>query len=103
MSDNRTRIWFSLFVLAIFGIGLAAGLVLGRWTAPPARLGDGAPVMRGPVGRMPPPGQPPGVLIERLDRMLRLSAEQRAQLEKIFRTRGDRLATIQREVVERAE
>lgn len=102
MSDNRTRIWFSLFVLAIFGLGLATGLFLGRRIAPPPRL-EGGPAMRGPTGGGNPPGQSPELLIERLDRALRLTAEQRAQLEAIFKTRGDRLAGVQREVVERAE
>ena len=30
MSDNRVRIWFSLFVLAVFCVGLAGGVVIGR-------------------------------------------------------------------------
>jgi hypothetical protein len=103
MSDNRTRIWFSLFVLAIFGLGLATGLFVGRRMAPPVRMIDGGPMMRGPMGGMNAPRQPPEMLIERLDRALRLSAGQRAQLEQIFKNRGDRLADVQREVVERAE
>jgi hypothetical protein len=35
MSDNRTRLWFALFVLAVFCMGAAAGLFIG------GRLGDG--------------------------------------------------------------
>jgi Spy/CpxP family protein refolding chaperone len=103
MSDNRTRIWFSLFVLAIFGLGLATGLFMGRRMAPPARMVEGGPMMRGPMGGVSMPAQPPGMLLERLDRALRLSAEQRGQLEQIFKSRGDRLAEVQREVVARAD
>jgi hypothetical protein len=103
MSDNRTRFWFSLFVLAIFGLGLATGLFMGRRMAPPAPRVEGAAMMRGPMGGMGAPAQPPGMLLERLDRTLGLSAEQRRQLQAIFRARGDRLTDVQREVVARAD
>jgi periplasmic protein CpxP/Spy len=99
MSDNRTRIWFSLFVLAIFGLGLASGLFIGRRMAPPVRPLT-PPMVRGPMAA---PGQPPGQLIERLDRVLRLTDEQRARVEAIFKARGSQLAEMQREVVERAD
>lgn len=99
MSDNRTRIWFSLFVLAVFGLGLATGLFLGRRMEPPPRVAGPPPAVR-PMG---PPGQPPELLIERLDRVLRLTGEQREQVEAIFDARGGRLEEMQREVVARAD
>ena len=44
MSDNRTRIWFSLFVLAVFCVGLATGLLIGR------RIGlDVMSLLKGPI------------------------------------------------------
>lgn len=99
MSDNRTRIWFSLFVLAIFGLGLATGLFMGRRMGPPPRLA-GPVVVRGP---MAPGGPPQEQLIERLDRVLRLTGDQRARVEAIFEARGGQLEQMQREVVERAD
>jgi hypothetical protein len=103
MSDSRTRIWFSLFVLAVFCVGLASGLVLGRRMGPPppprgAMLGGA-----GPFG--PPPGRPgqPGMLLDRLERDLRLTTDQRAKLEPVFAARRVRLEAVQRDVVGRAE
>jgi hypothetical protein len=97
MSDSRTKIWFALFVLAIFGFGLATGLALGRrmGTLPP----EGTPAfVRGPLG----PGVAPRErLAERLDRVLGLSDDQREKVESILKARGARLAEVQREVAER--
>lgn len=45
---------------------------------------------------------PPGRLIERLDRVLRLTGEQRDQIDGILVSRGERLTAVQREVAERA-
>jgi hypothetical protein len=103
MSDSRTKIWFALFVLAIFGFGLATGLVIGRRLGPPPREA-GPALARGPMmPGMPPGGSPRERLAERLDRVLDLSDEQRAQVESILKTRGARLADVQREVAARAE
>jgi hypothetical protein len=99
MSDSRTKLWFALFVLAIFGFGLATGLVLGRRMGPPPREA-GPALVRGP---MPPGGPPRERLAERLDRVLGLSDEQRAKVESILKARGARLADVQREVAARAE
>ena len=40
MPDNRARIWFSLFVLAVFCLGGAVGFFAGRRLPPP----EGGPV-----------------------------------------------------------
>lgn len=100
MSDNRTRIWFSLFVLAVFGGGLALGIVLGRRMAPPPRPGlfAGAGDRAGGPGR----GGRGGMLLERLDRELELTAEQRQRLRGIFEARRPRLRSMQQEMAARA-
>ncbi|OFW07419.1 MAG: hypothetical protein A3H96_05460 [Acidobacteria bacterium RIFCSPLOWO2_02_FULL_67_36] len=104
MSDNRTRIWFSLFVLAVFCVGLAGGTIIGRRLGPPPlRDGGFGMAMRG-GGPGPGPGGPsPGMLIERLDRELQLTPEQRTKIEEIFKARRPRLEAVQDEMVKRAQ
>jgi Spy/CpxP family protein refolding chaperone len=98
MPDNRTRVWFSLFVLAVFCVGLALGLVLGRRMAPPQRAG----MFMGPPGG--PGGRPRGgMLIERLDRELQLTADQKVRVQAIFDERRSHLESVQRDIVTRAE
>jgi Spy/CpxP family protein refolding chaperone len=102
MSDNRTRVWFSLFVLAIFCVGLALGMVLGRrMPPPPGRAGTFAgPASRGgPGGR----GAREGMLIERLDRELQLTDDQRSRVQAIFDERRSHLEGVRREIATRAE
>jgi Spy/CpxP family protein refolding chaperone len=106
MSDSRTRIWFALFVLAVFVAGLASGVLIGRRMGPPLLRPDGPRIGMGPgpgMGRGGQGGPPPGRLIERLQRDLALTPEQRAQVEKIFEARRPRLEEVQREVRARAE
>lgn len=99
MSDSRTRIWFSLFVLAVFCVGLALGLVLGR-RMPLASQRSGMFV--GPPGG--PGGRPRGgMLIERLDRELQLTADQKARVQAIFDGRRTHLEAVQRDIAARAE
>jgi Spy/CpxP family protein refolding chaperone len=103
MSDSRARIWFALFVLAVFAAGLAAGVMIG-WRlapAPPAfdRGGFPGPGGRGPGGRPPSAAR----LIDRLDRELGLTAAQRASIEQIFESRREPLERAQREMRERME
>jgi Spy/CpxP family protein refolding chaperone len=104
MSNNRARLWFSLFVLVVFCAGLASGFVLGRH-APRATdrlaLGSGG---RGPgplfgPGRGGPAG---GMLFDRLDRELQLTPDQKTQVRTIFNERRTRLENVQREVLARA-
>jgi Spy/CpxP family protein refolding chaperone len=104
MSDSRTRIWFSLFVLAVFCVGLATGLLIGRRMGepPPPRRGPG--FANGPMGPPPGPGGlPPGRLLDRLERDLDLTAEQKATLEPILNARRKRLEDVHESVVARAE
>src|SRR5262245_56871874 len=104
MSDSRTRIWFSLFVLAIFCVGLSAALLIGRRMGPPPPPrrgpGFGGGAVLGPPG---PPGPPPGSVLDRLERDLDLTAEQKTKLEPILNERRKRLQAVQEDVVARAE
>lgn len=100
MSDSRTRIWFSLFVLAVFGVGLATGLLLGRRIGPPR---PSESVFRGPGPGPVPGGPPPGRLIERLSDVLHLTPDQRTKVEGIFESRRKRLEEVQDDVLARAE
>ncbi len=100
MPGNSTRVWFSLFVLAVFCFGLAVGLVLGRhMPGPPFDRPE--MFMAGPGG---PPGRGPrpGMLIERLNRELQLSDDQRARIQSIFDARRPQLEAIQRDMAARA-
>lgn len=102
MSDSRVRIWFSLFVLAVFGVGLAAGLLIGRRMIPEGVSGRG--VFRspmGPAGIGRAGGPPPGVLLERLTRELDLSPDQRTAVEGVLRASRTRVEQLQRDVRER--
>ena len=112
MSDNRVRLWFALFVLVVFGVGLAGGVVLNRSFVRRAsfdRLSDRwrGPIDVGPGGQGPGggprrgAGPPPGVLVDRLARELDLTADQRTKIEEVLAARRTRLETVQREVRER--
>ncbi len=74
MSDNRARIWFALFVLAVFCLGGA-----GAAGAPP----------------LPPD------LVNRLSSELQLDAAQQEQVKKILDDRRDRLEQIHRDARDR--
>ena len=99
MSDSRTRLWFALFVLAVFCAGLATGAILAPRLAP--RLpGFDRPPVAGPGGRRPPS---PQRLIDRLDRELQLTDEQRERIQSIFESRREPLERVQREMRNRME
>ncbi|HEX9366269.1 MAG TPA: hypothetical protein VF921_06570 [Vicinamibacterales bacterium] len=123
MPDSRARIWFSLFVLAVFCLGGAGGFFLGRHVSPgpffaagpppgsgPDGLGfggPGAPGMRrggpgrgGLFGRGGPPPLPPDV-VDRLASDLKLDAAQQDQVRKIVDDRRARLEAVHREARER--
>ena len=101
MADSRTRVWFSLFVLAIFCVGLAVGLVLGRRMPRPPF--DGPGMFMGARSAAPGPRPPrPGMLVERLDRELQLTDDQKTRVQAIFDARRPRLEAIQRDMATRA-
>ena len=102
MSDSRARIWFSLFVLAVFCLGMASGALLGRrMVGPPGRtFGNfGPPPGPGPGRR----GAPPGVLLERLDRELTLTDDQRTRIAVVLKASRERLDQFQLETHNRLE
>ena len=112
MSDSRARLWFALFTLAVFCLGGASGMVIGRHMGPPGRprgfFGLGRAPMRGPgpagfasgEGRGAP--LPPD-LVNRLTRDLRLDANQQSALKQILDERRGRLEQVHREAREKFE
>jgi Spy/CpxP family protein refolding chaperone len=94
MELTRRRIWFAIFVLVIFSAGLATGIVLDRYFTfggPPAlgraRMGPGV------LGRF---GRPqPAQIVDRMQRELDLTAEQRTRLEAVFQRGSERMERFQ--------
>jgi Spy/CpxP family protein refolding chaperone len=115
MSDNRVRIWFSLFVLAVFCVGLAGGVAIGRAIGrgadvdrPFDRGGPRGPMDFGPGGPgMGGPGRAGGplsrMLVDRLVRDLDLTADQRTKVEEVLTSRRAGMETLQRDVRGRFE
>jgi Spy/CpxP family protein refolding chaperone len=102
MFVSRARIWFSLFVLAVFGVGLASGVLLGRrMVGPPGRaFGNfGPPPGPGPGRR----GAPPGALLDRLNRELSLTDDQRTRIASVLKTSRERLDQFQIDTHNRLE
>jgi Spy/CpxP family protein refolding chaperone len=101
MAADRSRIWFALFVLVIFVAGLASGILIGRQLTIRERapLRAGAALPGPPAGRFG--GPPRQQMLERLDRQLDLTPEQRQQIDAIFRARRDSLDRLQRDVRDR--
>jgi hypothetical protein len=104
MPDNRARIWFSVFVLAVFCLGGGVGLFVG-WHVPPPRAHGFLGLHAGPPpggpgpwdGRGPMPAMPPPEMLRRIEDDLQLDATQRQQVEKLMDERRDRLEAIHRE------
>jgi hypothetical protein len=114
MSDSRAKIWFALFTLAVFCLGGASGIVIGRRMGPPPHtrgfFGLGRGPMRGPGGG--PAGFAPGEgrgaplpadLVNRLTRDLQLDGTQQTALKKILDERRGRLEQVHREARQRFE
>ena len=101
MSDSRMRIWFALFVLAVFCVGLTAGMLIGRRMVGPIPPGPEF----GPFGGPGRGGRGPGAerLVERLTSDLDLTSEQRVQIEGVLKARRERLNQLQHDVRERFE
>jgi hypothetical protein len=101
MFGNRARIWFSLFVLAVFCVGLSFGVILGRRMVGPGMRGFANFGPPGPgAGRR---GAPPGVLLDRLDRELSLTGDQRARIAEVLEASRNRLDRLQQETHNRLE
>jgi hypothetical protein len=121
MSDNRARIWFSLFVLAVFCVGGAIGFIVGRHAPPlpgeprgafeagPEGRPPGPPFGPGRRGGPPPPfGRGPGGgpplpqdLVARLTSELSLDLAQQDQVKKILDEHRAHLDQVHREARER--
>ncbi len=85
MNDKRRYIWFAVFVLVVFVVGAAGGVVTDRLLRPPA--GGEGEVRPGPLR-----------VRHRLGVDLNLTADQQRQLDAIFAARRDRIAKIQDEM-----
>ncbi|MGE5359701.1 MAG: Spy/CpxP family protein refolding chaperone [Bacteroidales bacterium] len=98
MNDKHLRAWFVVFVIAVFGAGIGAGLILDRYLAPrPPRPGFGVGG-RGRSGGGPMSGQGPGMLVNRLVSQLQLTADQQKKVDDILAKRRSRLEAIRGEV-----
>ena len=113
MTDSRVRIWFALFVLAVFCVGGSGGFILGRHL-PRFREAPGTPgierggpgIGRGPGRRGGPPpfargpGSPGGLPPEiagRLATELNLDDEQRRQLRAVLDDHRGKLEQVHRD------
>jgi hypothetical protein len=100
--DSRAKIWFSLFVLAVFCLGGAGGFILGRHVPPRERFfGRPGPPgvdgeLRGFGGRRGGPPPLPADLVNRLSTTLQLDATQQDQLKKILDEHRDHLEQVHR-------
>jgi hypothetical protein len=88
MPESKLRLWFALFVLVVFCLGLAGGILIGR-RLPLAEEGrrGGAPLR--------------GLLIDRLSRDLDLTADQRATIDRALASSRIRLDALQKDVRKR--
>lgn len=94
MDLTRRRIWFAVFVLAVFAVGLLSGVALDRYLLFARRpafargLGPMGPGVPGIFGVRQP--RPTDIAV-RISRELDLSAEQKAKLEAIFKRGSERM------------
>ncbi|HWK09019.1 MAG TPA: hypothetical protein VNR64_03145 [Vicinamibacterales bacterium] len=113
MSVNRAKIWFALFTLAVFCLGAASGMVIGRRMGPPPRaprgfFGFGRGPLHGPGPAAFPSPEGRGVplppdLVNRLTRELQLDDNQQTAVRKILDDRRARLEQVHREAREKFE
>ena len=107
MPDSRARIWFALFVLAVFCLGGAGGFVLGRHVPPPRERFFGRPGapdgdlrgfgrLEGPGGRRGGPPPLPADLVNRLSSTLQLDAAQQDQIKKVLDEHREHLEQVHR-------
>ncbi|MEE2637132.1 MAG: hypothetical protein VYE68_07875 [Acidobacteriota bacterium] len=96
---NRVRLWAILFLLVVFGAGLAAGFAIRPWVDPfPAEVFTG----RGPRGG-PPPTRMTERLLDRIAADIDLSDDQHGQLRALFDRSRLRFREMSVEVRERFE
>jgi Spy/CpxP family protein refolding chaperone len=110
MSDSRLRLWFALFVLVVFCVGLAGGVLIGRTVMRRAVVERGFDRDRGPRDGGPGlggprrgGGPPPRALAERLAKDLGLTAEQQTKVEAVLTASREQVERLQRDVRERLD
>jgi len=87
MALASRKLWFAVFVLVVFCIGAAAGVVADRNRV----------FGRRPFGMMRGAPPKPGEIADRMSRELGLTSDQRTQLEAVFQRNGDRLEKFRTE------
>ncbi len=98
MNDKRRYIWFAVFVLVVFVVGAAGGVLADRLLRPRAPAdpqGRRAAAGRGPAE--------PGRVRHQLSVDLNLTADQQKQLDAIFATRREHVQQLQSEMQARFE
>jgi hypothetical protein len=96
MNDKHLRIWFVVFVIAVFMGGVGGGMILDRYVGP---LPEAARMPgRRAFGPASSPAPAPAMVMRRLVRDLNLTPEQQTQLDQIFADRRKRIEQIQGEV-----
>ena len=97
----KRELWVALFVLVIFVTGLAAGIVVTRWSPfgwfgqRPGPSAFGGPVVPAALGR--------GRLMERVSERLDLTEQQTESLEQVFEARRERLRAEREAIRSRIE
>lgn len=89
MALTKSRIWFAVFMLIVFLIGLGTGMAIDRYAASGRRAARGF----GGMGS----GPRPAVVAERMSRELDLSDTQQQQLEEVFERGAGRFERFRRE------
>jgi hypothetical protein len=100
------RLWFALFVVIVFLVGLGTGVVIDRrfgGSAPPVLFGRGQGRGLGPGPGAGMRGMQAPMLVDRLTADLKLDAGQRTRVEKILAARRTRMEEFNRDVRTRFE
>jgi Spy/CpxP family protein refolding chaperone len=98
LSDNSTKVWFALFVLAVFCAGAGAGLLTAHYvnqgTSPGGPVPRGMGMARQAIGPR---------VVERLAETLQLTGEQKSRFDAIMVQRRVRLDAMRVELQARFE
>ncbi|MBI2834890.1 MAG: hypothetical protein HYX76_10750 [Acidobacteria bacterium] len=99
MTPRTMKLWTAVFALLLFSSGVAVGMIVQASLLPsgPRGFRGGPPRLGGPLR----PGR--DVLADRLASELKLSADQRAELDEIFARRRGRLEGFHAQVRARFE
>jgi Spy/CpxP family protein refolding chaperone len=105
MTITRREIWFALFVIVVFAIGAMTGLVFARLFGGPGfgRYGPPRPPPPGIERGMGDRGPSPEQVVEHMTDELKLTVEQRKQVEGALRRGVDRLEAFRASTREQFE